>query len=151
MTIGLYIIIHNPIYLNPDHLTPILTKLCYLLATLDTTQKLEFALAVQNSIHSSYVKNEDKTFIFQQTITLLQQFLTLRLVSAEQRLNSNSIDDDASIHAIQSLALLCIYFIYLASINESNNFVPFYEFYNQSVEEKLDLKEDYPKWKGREG
>ena len=39
----------------------------------------------------------------------------------------------------------------LAAINETNSFVPIFEFYNETVEESLELKTDYPKWKAGEG
>lgn len=114
---------------------------------------MEFVLSVHESINTTYETHQERAFVFQQTITLLQQFLTLRILCAETENGESSIDETA-IWAIQTLALFCILIfilLKLAAINESNNYVSYTEFYNQSVEEKMDLKEDYPKWKGGDG
>jgi hypothetical protein len=103
-TIGFLIILHNPIFLNADHLTPILTKLCFILATLEKKHRFEFALAAQKSILFSTKVKAEQAHIFQQSITLLQQFLTLRIVSSGEQQNL-SFDDDAAIWAIQSLSV----------------------------------------------
>lgn len=39
---------------------------------------------------------------------------------------------------------------HLAIFNEEQEWIPHYEFYNAAIEETLDLKEDYPKWKSQE-
>eukprot|EP00842_Homolaphlyctis_polyrhiza_P006083 jgi/Hompol1/6476/HPOL_002667-RA len=52
--------------------------------------------------------------------------------------------DDAIAWATQTLGIF-------SSINDANDFIPYYEFYNQAIEETLDLKEEYPRWKSRDG
>lgn len=100
------IILYNPIFMNPENFNSSLSKLCFLLSTLEKKQRFEFALFVQESILSSTLKKEEQSHLFQQIIALLQQFLTLSIVSSDQ--NSPIFDegmDDASIWAIQSLGL----------------------------------------------
>ena len=36
-------------------------------------------------------------------------------------------------------------------MNELAYFVPYYEFYNEAIESSLEMKDDYPKWKEKEG
>jgi ubiquitin-protein ligase E3 A len=117
----------------------IMPKLCKLLADLDPKQQFEFAFVVQESIQFSGSKPSDQLGHFKTIIQLLQQYLTLLLIRPE----TGPTPDDI-VEAVQSLAIL-------AAINETNHFIPFNEFYNETVEEMLDLKEDFPKWKSKEG
>lgn len=114
-------------------------KFCKLLAALDPKQQFEFAFVIQESIQFSGSNSSDHLGYFKTIVQLLQQYLTLLLIRTE----SGQTPDDI-VDAVQSLAIL-------AAINDTNHFVPFNEFYNETVEEMLDLKEDFPKWKSKEG
>ncbi|KAI8907246.1 hypothetical protein EDD86DRAFT_227847 [Gorgonomyces haynaldii] len=136
-------ILMNPLFLNPDFMAPILSKLCFILSNLEKSQRFEFALIVQESIIKSFPKKEEQSHYFLQLITLLHQFLTLRVLSLDVN-TENLQDDDGAVACIQTLGIF-------SAINETNGFIPFYEFYNESVEAALELKDDYPKWKAKEG
>ena len=55
------------------------------------------------------------------------------------------------VYAIKALQLFCNLVLILDDINQENNFVPFYDFYNEAIENAIDIKEEYPKWKNKEG
>jgi hypothetical protein len=39
----------------------------------------------------------------------------------------------------------------LAAVNEMKSLMPFQEFYNEAINEHLEIKEDFPHWKAKEG
>ncbi|KAJ1343407.1 hypothetical protein BSLG_001997 [Batrachochytrium salamandrivorans] len=137
------IIMECPVFLNADSLSIIMPKLCFILTTLTQHQQTEFAWVVQESIIKSSSSHGARSHFFQQLVGIVQQFITLRIVSNPNETLLASLDD-ATMWATQTLGIL-------ASINDTNAFIPYYEFYNESIEASIDLKEEYPKWKSREG
>ncbi|KAJ8325131.1 hypothetical protein BDV3_007294 [Batrachochytrium dendrobatidis] len=137
------IIMENPVFLNADSLSQILPKLCYILSTLSQHQRVEFAWVVQESILKSSSSHGARAHFFQQLVGIVQQFITLRIVSNPDENMQPSLDD-ATMWATQTLGIF-------SAINDANSFIPYYEFYNESIEASIDLKEEYPKWKSWEG
>ncbi|KAJ3275509.1 putative E3 ubiquitin-protein ligase HTD2 [Terramyces sp. JEL0728] len=124
-----------PILQDPDTSMTVLPKLCQLLAKFNQTDKFGFAFILQESIQHSGNTSIEKSQFFKQIIQLFQQYLTIQILNSEA-----GTDPDEKVPNIN-----------LAAINETNNFIPYYELYNETVEESLDLKEDYPKWKVHDG
>ncbi|KAL2913858.1 hypothetical protein HK105_206592 [Polyrhizophydium stewartii] len=134
----------NPAFLNANSLCSIMPKLCFIIATLPENLRLEFAWVVQESILQAAQTKPDRSHEFLQLVSIVQQFITLRIVSSASENEAFSpTQDTAVMSAVQTLGIL-------ASINDSNDFVPYYEFYNESVEASMDLKDEYPKWKSRD-
>jgi hypothetical protein len=85
---------------------------------------------------------QQATSCFRKIIATLQQFINIKLLTENG--DEPAYKDFEIINAAQSLEIFYI-------LNEIARFVPYYEFYNENIEKKVDLKEDYPRWKGREG
>lgn len=83
------------------------------------------------------------TSCFRKIIVTLQSFIDITLLTMENG-DEPPYKNGEIINAAQSLEIFYI-------LNEIAHFVPYYEFYNENIEKKVDLKEDYPRWKGREG
>ena len=136
---SLFIILYLPLLQEPETSMIILPKVCEILSNFGSSDRFEFALIVQESIQMSAKDGPEKTSLFKKLVQLFQQYLTLQILSADM-----SDVNDQVISVVQTLSIL-------AAINETNNFVPYYEFYNETVEESLELKDDYPKWKSGQG
>jgi len=80
--------------------------------------------------------------IFQQLLGVFQQFITLRIILPPFVPSLNS--DDFIIAATRTIHLLYI-------VNEEKRFVSYTEFYNDLINERLELKEDFPNWKSESG
>ncbi|KAJ3314833.1 putative E3 ubiquitin-protein ligase HTD2 [Boothiomyces sp. JEL0838] len=134
------IIVILPILQDPDTSMTVLPKLCQILAKFNQADKFGFAFILQESIQHSGKTPMEKSQFFKQMIQLFQQYLTIQILNSE----AGSDPDEKVINVVQTLSIF-------AAINETNNFIPYYELYNETVEESLDLKEDYPKWKVHDG
>ncbi|KAI8896363.1 hypothetical protein BC833DRAFT_597780 [Globomyces pollinis-pini] len=137
---ALLMIIILPFLSDPDISLLVLPKLCDLLAHFDHVNRFGFAFMVQESIQYSGKTSIEQSQYFKQMIQLFQQYLTIKILDSVP----TEEPEDEIIHIVQTLSIF-------AAINETNTFVPFYEFYNETVEEILELKVDFPKWKSREG
>ncbi|KAI8928073.1 hypothetical protein BC831DRAFT_397940 [Entophlyctis helioformis] len=137
------IVMENPVFLNADSLSQIMPKLCQLLASLTPAQRAELTSVIFESVTRSTDSKESRAHLFQQLVSIIQQFITLRIVSIiDEEFAVNH--DEAIMWATQTLGIF-------AAINDTHGFIPYYEFYNESIEASMDLKEEYPKWKSHEG
>ncbi|KAJ3257264.1 putative E3 ubiquitin-protein ligase HTD2 [Boothiomyces macroporosus] len=141
------IIVILPILQDPDASMTVLPKLCQILAKFTQADKFGFAFILQESIQHSGKTPMEKSQFFKQMIQLFQQYLTIQILNSE----AGADPDEKVINVVQTLSIFGTFSSYLAAINETNNFIPYYELYNETVEESLDLKEDYPKWKVHDG
>ncbi|KAJ3092232.1 putative E3 ubiquitin-protein ligase HTD2 [Quaeritorhiza haematococci] len=103
--------------------------------------KGRFQSVLSQSLQHWPDKKEDAAHMFRQMIKIFQQFITLR--AEEQKEDVRMGQDLPAIEAIKSLKLFY-------EVNEECQWVSYYEFYNESIEKLLDIKEDYPKWKTKE-
>ena len=151
-TAALIIILRNPLFSNVEMLALIMPKLSFVIATLSQSQRIEFAWTLQESLLRSEQEAQALAHMFRQIVSLFTRFITIRVlgVGAEEGLYF----DEPLMWSVQSLAVLCIYCSNshsTAAINDASSFLPYYEFYNEAVETCLDIKDDYPKFKGKEG
>ena len=90
---------------------------------------------------------------------MFQQYIADLMVS-DSEFTANT-DPDVS-RAVQSLAIICEAFlcvvfricglcVLLDEANELGCLLHFSEFYNETVNEEIDIKEDFPHWKAKEG
>lgn len=112
---------------------------------------------------------------FKNILSIFQQFLSYRLEnrssssdfsgsssgSNSNRLNLNS--DEVVIDTTKCIAALCKgvriflsfvilnFLCFLDRLNEKNKYVHYVEFYNDKVNEKLEIKEDFPNFKDKKG
>ncbi|ORX50733.1 HECT-domain-containing protein [Piromyces finnis] len=78
---------------------------------------------------------------FTRIVNYFQQFITVRTLTKHQEINLNK--DESIIAGTKCLNLLY-------KINEKYKLVPYTEFYNDEINEQLEIKEDYPCWKAKE-
>ena len=132
-------------FLNVTSLVSIMPRLCHILANFSQVERIEFAWVIQESLFISSESKQARSHWFLQIISLIQQFITLRIATgAEADEEYNCSTDEAIVDSVQALSVF-------AAINEANEFVPFNEFYNEAIESSMDLKDEYPKWKAKEG
>lgn len=91
---------------------------------------------------SSHPPTQKASGSFRKIVATLQMFINIKLLTGDE--DEPAYKDFEIINAAQSLEIFYI-------LNEIAKFVPYYEFYNENIEKNVDLKEDYPRWKGREG
>lgn len=156
---ALIILLRNPILVNVDVLSQLMPKLCCVIAGFSQAQRIEFAWTLQESLLRTESEAQALAHLFRQIVTLFTRFITMKVLSIGQ--DEGLYQDEALVWAIQSLAILCSFFFtkknilikqnIIAAINDASSFIPYYEFYNEAVETCMDLKEDYPRLKAKEG
>lgn len=85
---------------------------------------------------------------FANLVNTVQQYITLRTLA---NYTSSPGRDDLVIKSTKLLGFLCNYFLIQDDVNQLGNFISYKEFYNETINEQLDIKEDFPKWKGKDG
>ncbi|KAJ3367951.1 putative E3 ubiquitin-protein ligase HTD2 [Kappamyces sp. JEL0680] len=141
--VGLLVVLYLPILQEPETSLMLLPKLSGLISNFTTAERFEFALIVQESIQSSTDDATERSNLFKIIVQIFQQYLSLEIFKTPDA-EAAAVVNENIVAAVQTLSIL-------AAINETNGFVPFHEFYNEAVEETLDLKDDYPKWKSSQG
>lgn len=125
------ILFENPQLVDPETHKEILGPLLSSTATLPSTQ-----LAILKEWFSGYDSDS-----FRKLVGLVQQFITLHILTQ----NPISLNRETSlVNATKVLELL-------HPINERFRHVPYTEFYNEMINENIELKEDYVNWKQEEG
>jgi hypothetical protein len=151
-TLVLIIILRHPLLKDDDMFQLLMPKVACALASLTQSQRIEFAWSLQESLLRSDLESKDLVAKFKDIVSLFNRYITQKVIELNVDMDQ-LYKDDSLISAVQSLAILCNYLlIYVpAAINDASNFLPFYEFYNEAVETCLDMKEDYPRFKGKDG
>jgi hypothetical protein len=152
--LGIFLIVLlNPFLQYPEHQNLIIPRLCIILTTLSSKERLEFQSICNDSVRSHDSLSDPSTVpptyqatsIFRKILATLQQFINIKIQTTDgDEPVEPAYKDFEIINAAQSLEIFYI-------LNEIARFVPYYEFYNENIEKRVDLKEDYPRWKGREG
>ncbi|KAI9203945.1 uncharacterized protein BJ171DRAFT_582322 [Polychytrium aggregatum] len=140
----LLIILSNPMMMDPDYSDMIMPKLCTVLGSSSQSHRLLFGKIVSNSVTRSFSSREEAAQAFLQIVGYFQQTISKRIAILRELDLVPSSRDDVVVAAIRSMELLYC-------VNEVNGFVPYYEFYNPSVEDKIELKDDYRAWKEKDG
>eukprot|EP00026_Physarum_polycephalum_P001014 Phypoly_transcript_01015.p1 GENE.Phypoly_transcript_01015~~Phypoly_transcript_01015.p1 ORF type:complete len:708 (+),score=135.75 Phypoly_transcript_01015:84-2207(+) len=127
----LIILLENPQLVDPETHREILGPLLACIATLPSAQTNTLT-----QWFSGY--NADQ---FRKLVGLVQQFITLHILMQNPSVLNR---EPAIIVATKVLNLL-------HPINEQHHFIQYTEFYNEVVNENIELKEDYINWKHDEG
>eukprot|EP01112_Ceratiomyxa_fruticulosa_P021097 TRINITY_DN7344_c0_g3_i1.p1 TRINITY_DN7344_c0_g3~~TRINITY_DN7344_c0_g3_i1.p1 ORF type:complete len:862 (-),score=233.51 TRINITY_DN7344_c0_g3_i1:347-2932(-) len=127
------IVLENPLLCDPDYyknvLTPILQSFAFI-----PPSSLDI---ISNWMKDSYTKDE-----FRSLLGLVQQYITLSILTPANPPVLNR--EPGVIAATKFLSLL-------HDVNESREFVPYTEFYNEVVNEKIELIDDFTNWKTDKG
>jgi hypothetical protein len=78
---------------------------------------------------------------FRRVVSIVQQYITIRLVSS---FGGSLHNDDFITSAVRVLSSL-------HEVNEIHHLIPYFEFYNDLVNEQIDLTEDFTRWKQKSG
>ncbi len=79
---------------------------------------------------------------FSRFISNLHQYIALKIINREE--STSIYQEQGLINAVKCLHIL-------NTVNDFKSIVPYNEFYNESIDGVLDIKEDYPRWKVKEG
>eukprot|EP00126_Sphaerothecum_destruens_P006036 Sdes_comp19182_c0_seq1m9991 len=126
------IALQNRGFLDPEHHFTIMSNLCKMMASLAVDQKSLLSLW-----WSKFPKEE-----FHHTVCVLQQFITMKVLSSSVVPNH----DLDVMNAVKCLSLL-----YAANEMGESSIICYTEFYNDAIIEQIELKEDFPLWKSKEG
>ncbi len=166
--------------MHPEHQSLLMPRLCTLLLDLSSKDKIELQFIIKESAQKTTESNlpnaalspgsplhqqassGQASLIFQKMVAVFQQFITLRMLTKSEDIPAYK--DDSIVRASQCLEILCklmydvvqlnlfeTIFIFIDNVNEVEHFIPYYEFQNDVIENSLDLKEEYPRWKSKEG
>lgn len=169
--VALVRVLDHPSMLDSSFHEVVVSKICALIASFQPNTKIAFqkiwaqskipvATAEdlekilkdkkENMEHKKILKDAGGELLG--SIAIFQQFLTLRVYKLTHDLET---DIDAAENAMinkdmfvqdTSCSLAVFY-----DINEHFGLVSFEEFYNEAVNEALDIKEDFPHWKAQDG
>ncbi|KAJ3224041.1 putative E3 ubiquitin-protein ligase HTD2 [Clydaea vesicula] len=143
----------NPYLQYPDHQSLIVPQICYILTKLKPEERLEFQSITNDSVRSTRRPNTSfkseapsgkAIAYFQSILALLQMFINIKILTRDDDDNTPAYKDESIVHAAKTLEIFYV-------LNEISKFVPYYDFYNETIEGTLDMKEDYPRWKGKDG
>ena len=146
------IILLNPVMLfSNSQRESIMERLCRILAK----QNSEFESILGKNFLN--MDAEDRKKFMLHLVGSLHQFIHSRIV---HRLPESSIYHDQNLSdALRCLNIICMLFIrpfvrFIVSIddlNEKLKCIPYYDFYNGAIEGIMEVKDDYPRWKTKEG
>ncbi|ORY03884.1 HECT-domain-containing protein [Basidiobolus meristosporus CBS 931.73] len=144
----------NPLLMDPVEHHDIMPKLCDALLA----QPLAFQKRLCSYISAKPTTDDSNVLIldpdqevphpvtcefFQHYVSVFQQFITMRLLlRADESITPNK--NEAVMKATKCLEILCV-------LNEEKQFVSFTEFYNDAVNEQIEIKEDFPRYKTKDG
>ncbi|EPZ32224.1 HECT-domain-containing protein [Rozella allomycis CSF55] len=148
--IACYIIsLENPLLMETDAYTGILPKLVECLCALQETTEnrmsresgsIDSLRDKTTHLMSHWISSGYDAETFSRLVAVFQQFITIRLLTG---LNSPN-KDTLVVKATKALKLLY-------DANEQSEFINYAEFYNDAINEQLDIKEDFPHWKAKDG
>ncbi|KAL9551391.1 hypothetical protein PS6_005034 [Mucor atramentarius] len=144
-------------FLLDDQLdTSAFPEICEAIVSLDTDLQDQLCRYIvepivandESTMHLDTTK-EDYAHQFRKTLDLFQQFVRKRLLYRSP--SSNSTSNGFSPNSDPSVidATKCIAALY--RINEQEKYVSYTEFYNDAVNEQLEIKEDFPNFKDKKG
>lgn len=123
----LVILYENPLLVDPDTHKNILGPLL-----VNTTLLPQSSVDLLKGWFAQFSSDD-----FRRRVGLVQQFITLHILMA----NPISLNREPFIvGATKVLALL-------HAVNEEKKLIPYTEFYNELINDKVDLREDFPHWK----
>lgn len=146
---ALLIILLNPSLNEQTSHLDILPRLCHVLATLPDPGRL--AIGVYLCMHRPNDQgNVRKAHDFRYCLEVFQNFITTRLTAAQRNSNGNvprANTPNRDEHVMK--ATVCLSILY--TVNQKYHLVDYKEFYNIKLNETIEIKEDYPRYKSQEG
>ncbi|CAG8508897.1 14076_t:CDS:10 [Ambispora leptoticha] len=143
-------ILQNPLLMDPTSHAEVMPLLVDILANLTPSKKQilsKYLIAEQpprkhNNGESFYKRSgcAESAQDMYYYVSLFHHFITLRLLSSNVTPNK----DEAVMDATKCLDILY-------KINDEKKIIPFSEFYNDAVNEQIEIKEDLPPYKQRDG
>jgi hypothetical protein len=129
-----------------DSHTTLLPKIIDVLVALQNSSSLSNPLLEgtndKYALLKRWIREEYNAGQLQRCVSIFHQFITMRLLTCYP-INPNK--DDMIIKATKTLG------IFEAVNNIGENLIPYTEFYNDAINEQLEIKEDFPHWKAKEG
>ena len=104
--VAIVAILYLPILREPETSMLVLPKLCKILARFAASDRFDFALIVQESVQFTTKLVTEKAQIFKVFVQLLQQYLTLQVISNE--ITTEGDVHESVVHAVQALAIFGI-------------------------------------------
>ncbi|KAF1804299.1 hypothetical protein V8B55DRAFT_1512912 [Mucor lusitanicus] len=155
--LNIFIILFQCDFLLDDQLdTSAFPELCEAIVHLETDLQdqlcrylVEPIVASDESTMHIDITKEDYAQEFRKTLDLFQQFVRKRLLyrSPSSNTTSNGFSPNSDPSVID--ATKCIAALY--RLNELEKYVSYTEFYNDAVNEQLEIKEDFPNFKDKKG
>ncbi|KAJ9077981.1 hypothetical protein DSO57_1011273 [Entomophthora muscae] len=143
---ALLIVLLNPLLMEPSNHSEILPKFCDIFAGLcDKYLSLltKYIVTKRFASHDPAREASRRGKDFQHMVSVFQQFITMRLLmKSDQSVTPNK--DEFVMKATTCLGLLY-------RINEDYGLIPYTEFYNDAVNEQIEIKEDFPRFRSRNG
>ncbi|KAG4087328.1 hypothetical protein H8356DRAFT_1730130 [Neocallimastix lanati (nom. inval.)] len=149
----LMIIVMNPILMDPTNGLLLMPQISQIITALQP-DKLDLFLkylVAPRSVEQLTMKTETDSIYklephmtpeeFTKIVNYFQQFITVRTLTKHAEINLNK--DESIIAGTKCLDLL-------NKLNEKYKLIPYTEFYNDAINEQLEIKEDYPCWKAKE-
>ncbi|KAI9298868.1 HECT-domain-containing protein [Neoconidiobolus thromboides FSU 785] len=142
---GLYLVLLNPMLMDSTSHHDILPRICDVFTTLSEKY---IKLLCQYMRARRFVEDDPDEELqikdeFQHVISVFQHFITMRIYSNLD----NSITPNKDEYVMKATACLGI----LYRMNETHKLVGYEEFYNDVVNEHIEIKEDYPHFRSRNG
>ncbi|CAG8566638.1 1145_t:CDS:10 [Paraglomus brasilianum] len=150
------IILRNPLLMDPAEHADVMPLLVEIIAGLPESRKkilCQYFLAERPSKSKSYNENKTESIKgndgdakatlredFRHYVILFQHFITLRLLTRATTPNK----DKAVMNATRCLSMFY-------KLNEERALLHFSEFYNDAVNETIDIKDDFPHFKQKDG
>ncbi|KAG0175295.1 putative E3 ubiquitin-protein ligase HTD2 [Apophysomyces sp. BC1034] len=131
----LVIMFQCPTFVNPFYLNGILIDLCEFAANLNDYLQDMLCRYLVESTEPSLAASE-----FEHILLLFQQLIRDLVTRSEMSPNSNPSIIDAT---------RCLAMMY--RLNERRHYVSYTEFYNDELNERLEIKEDFPNFKDHKG
>ncbi|RKO93937.1 hypothetical protein BDK51DRAFT_21920 [Blyttiomyces helicus] len=142
----LLVCLENPLLLDPDILMIIMPKLTHIFATLTPLQATDFKRVLRGSLLRMNAKPEEIAHTFRQMVDIIEQAITSYILSEME----GPINRDPFVVAGTQALLISVSPV-ADDLNEEMRLIPYYEFYNEAIENAIEIKEDYPRWKTKEG
>ena len=155
--ISICVLLCNPALLDSNYHSTVLIRLCDLLAGFHANEEICDAFELQLIRFFNLNADTSNQKVAQLTATggrkdlqmlvgIIQHFITMRIYTLTSQFGypPNPNKDEAIVNATKSLSLFY-------QINEKLKIISYEEFYNEAVNENLEIKEDFPHWKAKEG
>ncbi|KAG2213365.1 hypothetical protein INT47_009038 [Mucor saturninus] len=149
------ILFQSPMAVEDSHENSLLPDLCEFMAALDSEHQdklcnylIEPSISTDKNTMNIDMTQDQYIIQFRHILKILQQLVSTRLLSRVPSSSSTSGFSPNSDPVVID-ATKCIAALY--RLNEEKKYISYVEFYNDAVNEQLEIKEDFPNFKDRKG